>query len=80
VTPRPGETRVLTRRDVARVLGVRDCIEAVERAFRRHADAGVATVCGVAAAWLVYERAVVRGVGIPADLGGADAPRTEVRA
>jgi alanine dehydrogenase len=29
---------VLTRRDVARVLGVAECIEAVERAFRLHAD------------------------------------------
>ena len=32
------ETLVLTRRDVERVLGVRDCIDAVERAFRLHAD------------------------------------------
>ena len=30
-------TLVLTRRDVSRVLGVRDCIDAVERAFGLHA-------------------------------------------
>jgi alanine dehydrogenase len=33
----------------------------------------------VAAAWLVYERAVARGVGIPIDLGGAATPATEAR-
>src|SRR5687767_5369566 len=30
-------TLVLTRSDVARLLGVDDCIDAVERAFRMHA-------------------------------------------
>jgi len=31
-------TLVLTRRDVSRVLDMRDCIDAVERAFRLHAE------------------------------------------
>lgn len=40
------ETLVLTGRDVARVLDVRDCIDAVERAFRQHA-AGTTIAPGV---------------------------------
>lgn len=32
------ETLILTRRDVVRLLGVADCMNAVERAFRAHAD------------------------------------------
>ena len=40
------ETLALTRRDVSRVIGVRDCIDAVERAFRLHA-AGATIAPGV---------------------------------
>ncbi|MEJ7809577.1 MAG: ornithine cyclodeaminase family protein [Gemmatimonadaceae bacterium] len=36
--PPDRRTLVLTRRDVSRLLGVADCIEAVERAFRLHAE------------------------------------------
>lgn len=36
--PLARETLVLSRRDVARVLGIADCIDAVERVFRLHAD------------------------------------------
>jgi len=46
MTGPPRETLVLTRRDVTRLLGVRDCIDAVERAFRMHA-AGAAVPPGV---------------------------------
>jgi len=41
-----GETLVLTRRDVSRLLPMADCVEAVERAFRRHA-AGASIPPGV---------------------------------
>jgi ornithine cyclodeaminase/alanine dehydrogenase-like protein (mu-crystallin family) len=34
----PRETLVLSRRDVARLLAPRDCIDVVERAFRMHAE------------------------------------------
>jgi alanine dehydrogenase len=44
--PPSGETLVLTRRDVVRLLGVRDCIEVVEHAFRMYA-AGTAIPPGM---------------------------------
>lgn len=43
---RPAGTRLLTRRDVAALLGLDDCIEAVEAAFRAH-GAGQAPDPGV---------------------------------
>src|SRR5439155_21123211 len=38
MSDRPVETLLLKRSDVAALLGMRECIDAVEAAFREHAD------------------------------------------
>ena len=58
-------TLLLSRSDVADLLPIEACIEAVEGAFRLHGEG----LEDVAAAAAVYERAVRAGRGVKIDLG-----------
>ncbi len=75
IDPATRGTLVLTRRDVPRLMSMDECIVAVEDAFLQHAlDSTGTALEDVAAAHLVYRRALASDAGTSIDLGDIAMP------